>query len=599
MNNLTAPSVVEDSHGDEDSDYTFEADLTRHKTRRAKFEIELKNHSQAMSARRSKRKHSAPAAAPAPSTAPSNSRRRHDKLPSTSSSSLSSALSPPRSPSDNESDDDILAFLQPKTLPVRRGIQSAAPKLTMADIQARVAKNKARDEEIHRAQKLLDEGEALNQKKQTQPSSSNITAYLKSQEGVPAILNVLNPGDEKSNQLPKWSFFSSATVTGQISPNELCALIRDSSCISAFLGSNRRELDVENIRDLLVSGAMTDCLEGYPTTLELPLRHLLFDAVCLSRDEDISFSCLTLITTLHEQFESILDQKRLHRIFELIGGSRGALNLSMPLKPTCQEEGGGEINERAAAYSPSWWNICLVLEMLSNLVQGATDDVLRLTWGFVVRFSLDEQRMKERRGQPEFLGLMEALLEQLERRSNSLVKAILLETRTHITDRTFQAQLLGILPTTGGFSHDFRKRLARLFLSGNPVYTGPEPSPGVLMGSILTALKSKEVRMSKSESHSQLQNVVDIIDIAVDDARWCANVVEKDEKGHSENLLEKLILHLKHSKEFIQDAGLQLNIDKSNAKDSFAKLVIRLEGIRQKKRGTQTAMEKYFRPNLG
>lgn len=119
------------------------------------------------------------------------------------------------------------------------------------------------------------------------------------------------------------------------------------------------------------------------------------------------------------------------------------------------------------------------------------------------------------------------------------------------------------------------------------------------MGSIVATLESKEVRIPKGESHAQLQNIVDIINIAVDDARWCANVVERDEKGHSENLLEKLILHIKHSKEFTQDAGIQLNIEKSNAKDSFAQLIIRLEGVRQKRRGTQTVMDKYFRPNSG
>lgn len=592
----TTLSIVEDSQGDEDSDYTFEADLIRHKTRRAALKIELDNHSRTMSARRSKRKHPTTAAA---SLSNHHDHHRHRET-STSASSLSSALSLDHSSSEDDSGDDILAFLQPKQSSSRsRSLQSAAPKLTMADIQDRVAKNKARDEEIRRAQKLLEESEASNRKKQTQPSSANIGAYLKTQEGVPAILNVLNPSSGKSNQLPRWSFFSGATVTHQVPLDELCASIRDSGCMSAFLGPNDHELDVENIRDLLVSGAMVDCLESCSSTLEPSLCQLLLDAVCLRGDEDISFSCLTLITTLHEQFESILDQRRIQRIFELIGGSRGALDLSKPLEPSYREGDIDTINEQSGSYSPNWWNICLVLTMLRKLLQGLNDDGLRILWGLVVRLSLDERRMKERRGQPEFLSLMENLLEKVGRRSNSLVQTILSETQASVTDRTFQVQLLGLLPTTSGFSHDFRKRLARLFFSGNPVYIGPEPSPGVLMGSIVATLKSKQVRISKGESHAQLQNIVDIINIAVDDAQWCANVLERDENGHSENLLEILILHLKHSKEFIQDAGIQLNIEKSNAKDSFVKLIIRLESVRQKKRGTQTVMDKYFRSNSG
>ncbi|KAF3181672.1 hypothetical protein TWF225_006701 [Orbilia oligospora] len=592
MNTSIMPSIIEDSQGDEDSDYTFEADFIRHRTRQVAFKRELENHYRTMSARRPKRKHCATTASTASSSSLSEyhnnhnhnhnhsqiqtqnqNRRRHEKLPSPSPSALS--LNQPSSEDDSE--DDILEFLQPTRSSGLRNLQLAAPKLTMADIQERIAKNKARDEEIRRAQELLEETEFSNEKRQTESATANINTYLKSQEGVPAILNVLNPSSRKCDQLPTWSFFGNASMIHQAPLGELFAAIQDSGCISALLRANEPELGVENIRDFLVSGAMVDCLESYCSVLEPPLRQLLLDAVCLRGDEDISFSCFTLVTALHEQFESVLDQKGLQRIFELIGGSRSALDLNKPLVASYREGTPDNANEKSVTYSPSWWNICLVLKMLRNLLQGLTDDGLRITWGLVVRFSLDERRMKERRGQPEFLSLIENLLGQVGRRSNSLV------------------QLLGVLPTTSRFSHDFRKQLARLFFSGNKVYIGPEPSSGILMGSIVAALESKEVRIPKGESHAQLQNVVDIINVSVDDARWCANVVERDEEGQSENLLEKLILHIKHSKEFTQDAGIHLDIEKSNAKDSFAQLIIRLEGVRKKRRGVQTVMDNYFR----
>lgn len=222
--------------------------------------------------------------------------------------------------------------------------------------------------------------------------------------------------------------------------------------------------------------------------------------------------------------------------------------------------------------------------------------------------------MKERRGQPELFRLTEVLLEQLEG-GNSVARVghapttldrsmgltitqqtILEDIWGSVTHRTLQVQFLGLLPTTSGFSHDFRKRLARLFFSGNPVYLEVDPGPDILMNGIVTSLTSKEVLIPKGESHIQVQNIVDIINIAVDDARWCVNTVAKNEKGISENLLDKLILRLKHSKEFIQE-GNDLNIEKSNAKDSFAKLIMRLESIQQKRRGKQTVMDKYFRPD--
>ncbi|KAF3122580.1 hypothetical protein TWF569_002116 [Orbilia oligospora] len=566
------PSIIEDSQGDEDSDYTFEADFIRHRTRQVAFKRELENHYRTIQIQTQ-----------------NQNRRRHEKLPSPSALSLNQPSS------EDDSEDDILEFLQPTRSSGLRNLQLAAPKLTMADIQERIAKNKARDEEIRRAQELLEETEFSNEKRQTESATANINTYLKSQEGVPAILNVLNPSSRKCDQLPTWSFFGNASMIHQAPLGELFAAIQDSGCISALLRSDEPELGVENIRDFLVSGAMVDCLESYCSVLEPPLRQLLLDAVCLRGDEDISFSCFTLVTALHEQFESVLDQKGLQRIFELIGGSRSALDLNKPLVASYREGTPDNANEKSVTYSPSWWNICLVLKMLRNLLQDLTDDGLRITWGLVVRFSLDERRMKERRGQPEFLSLIENLLGQVGRRSNSLVQTILSETLASVTNRAFQVQLLGVLPTTSRFSHDFRKQLARLFFSGNKVYIGPEPSPGILMGSIVAALESKEVRIPKGESHAQLQNVVDIINVSVDDARWCANVVERDEEGQSENLLEKLILHIKHSKEFTQDAGIHLDIEKSNAKDSFAQLIIRLEGVRKKRRGVQTVMDNYFR----
>ncbi|KAK6500548.1 hypothetical protein TWF506_003322 [Arthrobotrys conoides] len=599
MNTPIIPSIVEDSQGDEDSDYTFEADLIRHKTRRSTFKIELETHYRTMSARRPKRKHSAVASSAASFSEYHKHHLHHlsHNETSSSASSLSSTLSLHQSFSEEDSEDDILAFLQPKKSTGRRNLQQAVPKLTMADIQARVAKNKARDEEIRRAQELLEESESLNQNNQNQSSTANISAYLKSQEGAPAILNVLSPGSGRSDQLPTWSFFGDACAISQVPLDKLFASIRDSSSIRVFLGSTEPALAIENIRDFLVSGAIVDCLDGCSSILEHPLCQLLIDAVCLRGDEDVSFSCLTLITALHEQFEPILDKRRLQRIFELIGGSRRALDLSKPLEASYRVQGNANnTNKESGPYHPSWWNICLVLKMLSNLLQGLTDDGLCTIWGLVVRFSLDERRMKERRSQPEVAGLIENILGEVECRSISLVQTILSETQASVIDRTLQVQLLGILPPTSRFSHDFRKRLARLFFSGNSVCSGPELSPGVLVASIVAALKSKEVRIPKGESHAQLQHIVDIINISVDDAQWCANLVERDDKGQSENVLEKLILHIKHSKEFTQDAGIQLNIEKSNAKDSFAQLIIRLEGIRKKRREAQTVVDDYFQP---
>lgn len=267
------PSIVEDSNGDDDSDYSYETDLIRHRARRATFKIELDNHSRKMAARRPKRKRLAP---------------------SRQTSSLSSSVSLHES-SEDDSEDDILAFLQPKQQQSLGSLLTAAPKLTMADIRERVTKNKARDKEIRRAQRLLEESESLNQRP-TQPSNANINSYLESQEGAPALLSMLKPSGGKSDQLPRWSFFGGTVAPQRIPLEELCASIRASACISGFLGSDVYRLGnqnysrprsrivkltpqgVEDIRDLLVSGTLVDYLRVNLSRLELSLRHLLLDA---------------------------------------------------------------------------------------------------------------------------------------------------------------------------------------------------------------------------------------------------------------------------------------------------------------------------------
>ncbi|KAF3129766.1 hypothetical protein TWF703_008504 [Orbilia oligospora] len=219
MKTSIMPSIIEDSQGDEDSDYTFEADFIRHRTRQVAFKRELENHYRTIQIQTQ-----------------NQNRRRHEKLPSPSALSLNQPSS------EDDSEDDILEFLQPTRSSGLRNLQLAAPKLTMADIQERIAKNKARDEEIRRAQELLEETEFSNEKRQTESATANINTYLKSQEGVPAILNVLNPSSRKCDQLPTWSFFGNASMIHQAPLGELFAAIQDSGCISALLRSDEPEL---------------------------------------------------------------------------------------------------------------------------------------------------------------------------------------------------------------------------------------------------------------------------------------------------------------------------------------------------------------------
>ncbi|KAJ6260841.1 hypothetical protein Dda_3502 [Drechslerella dactyloides] len=591
---LKGPSVVPDSQGDSDSDYDFEHDLARFRSRQAAFASELQRRSVAR--------------------AMPSRKRPTASLPSSPSSpsSLSSLAD------SDGSDGDLAVFLKPaNNKSSLRASAATPPKLSISEILALTRKNKARDDEISRARRLLE----AEKPGQTNPVTVNVasTEAPETKDGQEAI----TPSVPKSS-LPKpsqpdrqWSFFGPAPDLSQSSFRQLREAWRETLARS-YLELPEDSHDTDGmIRDLLVSGCITDALSVGSLQLVPALHPLLLDELCLESDQGLSTAYLGVIMADRNHFDKLINEDTIKRLFTLIGGSDHALDLSLPLHMSPREDTGSGDQNASPPVAPSWWNVSLVLRLFAKIAQGLTPEQLRVLWGLVVRLSLDEQRTGDRKCHVDLLELMEALMDKFESCEYSLVEvgnsihltsllpqpsadpqnsaqSVLADTKASVVDRTLQIRTLDMIPVTSTFSHKFRRRLALVFFSNKSLYLQKALEPDILISSIVDALDGPDVNPPKGETYSRVQNILDMINIVIDDAKWCSRVVTAASGKEPELLLDRLVSHLKHSKESIHEAN-DLNIEKSDAKDSFTKMILRLQCLRPRTKAAQTVMERYFR----
>lgn len=114
-----------------------------------------------------------------------------------------------------------------------------------------------------------------------------------------------------------------------------------------------------------------------------------------------------------------------------------------------------------------------------------------------------------------------------------------------------------------------------------------------MMPAIHQKLESRDVRIKKGESYAQVQEIVDTINILVDDCQLRDLNLRQHQSG-SQTQLQQLILRLEQARETIPETN-DLNVDKSNAKDAFMKLISRLRTFLPSE-VSQTMMDRYFRP---
>ncbi|KAK6355386.1 hypothetical protein TWF696_004493 [Orbilia brochopaga] len=533
--------------------------------------------------------------------------------------------SPPSSPSDatvnsdDDSDEELAAFLNPADK--KSGLRASVappPKLSMAEILALTRKNKARDHEISRAKRLLD-GDTTDK---TIPSTVGDTSALPSEpkgDQETPFPDILKPSPLKPSQPDRqWSFFGSASDLSQSSYKKLREAWRETLAPSHLdMPADPHDID-DVIRDFLVSGSIANALNFGALQLVPDLYSLILDELCLESDEALSTAYLGVIVVNprllyiillnpigpnsliarqsdRNHFDTYMDEARIKRLFALLGGSENALDLGSPLqmRPRGEETSSSSQNS-SVSVTTSWWNVSLVLRLLAKIAQSLTPEQLRVSWGLVIRLGLDEHRMRERKCHVELLEVMEAFMYTFESGEYPLVESVLTDMKTTIVERPLQVQTLDLIPVTSTFSHKFRRRLALVFFSNNPVYLREALEPDILMRGIMDALDSRDVNPPKGETYSRVQNILDMINIAIDDAKWSARVVTTTNSGEPELLLDRLVLLLKHSKETIHEAN-DLNIEKSDAKDSFAKLILRLQCLRPRTKAAQTVIERYFR----
>ncbi|KAF3916024.1 hypothetical protein AA313_de0205001 [Arthrobotrys entomopaga] len=207
-------AIVEDSQGD-DSEYDYEQDFARFKTRQEIFKLEMERHSQTFSQLKPKKNENKRKIKERQRNAEQDdyfqpqSRQKISRRQS--SSSLSSLTSLSASIQDS-SDDDILSFLKRDKTPGLKVSEATKPRLTIAEILEQTKKNKARDLEIRRAQQLLEESESTVLSALDAPVASKIDTYLKPSGGDHSLLGLLNSHPTNSETLTRSFLFFNTNV---------------------------------------------------------------------------------------------------------------------------------------------------------------------------------------------------------------------------------------------------------------------------------------------------------------------------------------------------------------------------------------------------
>ncbi|EPS36896.1 hypothetical protein H072_9475 [Dactylellina haptotyla CBS 200.50] len=534
---------------------------------------------------------------------------------------------PPQSPgsdiSADSSEDDVISFLKSASMPSTRGLEYAKPKLTMTDILELTRRNKTTDLEIRRAQLLLEA--TVSPPSGCTVSKDQSIDYLKAARNNnnntnnPSFLKFLKPTSKCEAHTNRWQFFDkkrrvavanadrvarspltdiwfsittncgSSACNRPINSKRVPSVVHNSRTSSLRTGFQ----DDSEVRDILVSGVIADLFKRSSLELEPEIQDHILNELCTQEDEDLCLAYINIATALQDQFCNILSKDRIMQIFKMLGGSDHALNLEAPLYMEINEyetKGNGRV-----PFIPSWRNVSFALKLLERIAPGLKPEQLRTIWNLVIRLALDEGGARERSFHVQLTDLVEILIEQIESKDSGFLEVILTDMKVSIKDRALQIKVLDSIPTTSVSSHTLRRRLSLVFFSGNPSYLRGGFEESALMTEVLTMLLSADIKIPQGESHAKVQNMVDIVNIAIDDPPWSMMGSIALSNKEFEPPLEHLIACLRQAKESIQE-GNDLNIEKSDAKDSFSKLILRLECMRSKSKVSQTLMEKYFRP---
>ncbi|KAK6537757.1 hypothetical protein TWF694_010669 [Orbilia ellipsospora] len=422
FSSLNKLAIVEDSQAD-DSEYDYEQDFARFKTRQGILKLEMEKHSRAFPPCHTKKNDRKKQQQKKnkqdddddikPQPYQKSSRRQ-------SFSSLSSLTSPSGSIHDS-SDDDILSFLKPDMKPSLRGSESTKPKLTIAEILEQTKKNKARDLEIRRAQQLLEDSESTTLSASDPAVVSNINTYLKPSDGENSLIRLLKPTPTNSDALSHRFLFLNPNVKDVQSVrfkhytlSTLWGPVIECVCghdVGFLMNSESK------IRDFLISGNFVSFLQTNDVLLDSQFQNYLLDQLCVQRDENLCITYLGVATVLPERTAECLGETGIRRLFGLLGASDELLNLDSPLQTTTSER---DIEEEF--YAPNWWNVSLVLKLLRKIASSLTSEQLRTVWGFAVRLSLDEKRIKGRKCHFDLMNLMETLIENLESHNYPLIE---------------------------------------------------------------------------------------------------------------------------------------------------------------------------------
>ncbi|RPB27512.1 hypothetical protein L211DRAFT_551271 [Terfezia boudieri ATCC MYA-4762] len=305
---------------------------------------------------------------------------------------------------------------------------------------------------------------------------------------------------------------------------------------------------------MFLSGCVQDMCIIRPN-LPTEVVSWLLDELVVETREDLSFSYARTLEACQPQVKQLLDCVRIPKLFELLGATSDAVNLS------------------------------------STVTMGvAFDGKVQTAVAILVRLSLDD--MFTNHGdilidiEKSIYSLLMSRSESDEENGWDTTSPKLLENITMtFNEPKSQVRLLKILPISSPRTHLFRRRLALTFLFNDHKYLSISSSQLITVDDFSHLLEDPQFTVKHNTDYSKLKALIEILDIAFDDGGMPG-------KDHSKRV-ESVGLALRDMSSKIRDTGMA-SLERTEAKQVIELTQFRLQFAVAKGRKGGSVLEQHF-----
>ncbi|KAF8431401.1 hypothetical protein BGX38DRAFT_1146636 [Terfezia claveryi] len=310
-----------------------------------------------------------------------------------------------------------------------------------------------------------------------------------------------------------------------------------------------------------------------------------FVIVVVETREDLSFSYARTLEACQPQVKQLLDCVRILKLFELLGATSDAVNLSSPVTMGVASDG-----KATRCKDEDIWNLKLLVRFIGTMATQLSNTAVQTAVAILVRLSLDD--MFTNHGdilidiEKSIYSLLMSRSESDEENGWDTTSPKLLENITMtFNEPKSQVRLLKVLPISSPRTHLFRRRLALTFLFNDHKYLSISSSQLITVEDFSHLLEDPRFIVKHNTDYSKLKALIEILDIAFDDGGMPGN-------DHSKQV-ESVGIALRDMSSKIRDTGMA-SLERTEAKQVIELTQFRLQFAVANGRKGGSVLEQHF-----